>query len=130
MAKITNISEVSFKSEASWGTYDGLVVSLDNGTDVKVGISDGQSCCENWGYITSEDNYEDFIGAELISVAGVDSKLAHVELQEIHEGDMMFVNFNTSEGVLQFVAYNEHNGYYAHEAVLIVGGNLQESWTL
>lgn len=130
MAKITNIADLTFKADNQYTSYDGLVVSLDNGKDVKVGIDNGQSCCENWGYITSEDNYEDFIGAELISVSGVDSKLAHVELPDVYEGDTMFVNFVTSEGVLQFVAYNEHNGYYSHEAVLIVGGNLQESWSL
>ena len=133
MAKITSITEATFKEPAnsSWpSTYEGLVVTLDNGTDAKVGIEDGQSCCENWGHITSEDNFEDFIGAELISVAGVDSKLDHVEVPDIYEGDIMFVNFNTSAGVLQFVAYNEHNGYYSHEAVLIVGGNLKESWSL
>ena len=31
----------------------------------------------------------------------------------------MFVNINTSNGALQFAAYNEHNGYYGHEAVVI-----------
>jgi tRNA(Ile2) C34 agmatinyltransferase TiaS len=32
------------------------------------------------------------------------------------EGGVMFVNIETNEGTLQFVAYNEHNGYYGHIA--------------
>ena len=28
----------------------------------------------------------------------------------------MFVNLETNKGTLQFVAYNEHSGYYGHEA--------------
>ncbi|MEL3959481.1 hypothetical protein NST17_20225 [Caldifermentibacillus hisashii] len=31
----------------------------------------------------------------------------------------MFVDIITSNGTLQFVAYNEHNGYYGHEAKVI-----------
>ena len=30
-------------------------------------------------------------------------------------GGIMFVNFVTSKGVMQFVLYNEHNGYYGHD---------------
>lgn len=33
-----------------------------------------------------------------------------------YEGNTMFVNIDTDRGVLQFVAYNEHNGYYGHSA--------------
>ena len=35
---------------------------------------------------------------------------------EMYEGGVMFVDIETDRGVLQFVAYNEHNGYYGHEA--------------
>ncbi len=31
----------------------------------------------------------------------------------------MFVNLETNVGLLQFVAYNSHNGYYGHDAVLV-----------
>ena len=31
----------------------------------------------------------------------------------------MFVDIVTDRGVLQFVAYNIHNGYYGHEAKVI-----------
>jgi hypothetical protein len=29
------------------------------------------------------------------------------------------VNIDTDRGQLQFVAYNEHNGYYGHNAVVV-----------
>ena len=41
------------------------------------------------------------------------------ELEYLDSGGAMFVNLETSEGLLQFVAYNAHNGYYGHEAVLV-----------
>ena len=31
---------------------------------------------------------------------------------------IMFVNIETDRGVLQFVAYNCHNGFYGHEATV------------
>lgn len=31
----------------------------------------------------------------------------------------MFINVETTKGLLQFVAYNEHNGYYVHEVKLV-----------
>lgn len=33
-------------------------------------------------------------------------------------GDTMFVNIQTDRGILQFTAYNRHNGYYGHRAVV------------
>ena len=38
----------------------------------------------------------------------------------------MFVNVETDKGLLQFVAYNEHNGYYGHEAC-VISKHLNES---
>ena len=39
-----------------------------------------------------------------------------IEIVHRLEGGVMFVNLETDMGTLQFVAYNEHNGYYGHEA--------------
>ena len=41
------------------------------------------------------------------------------ECEFLDAGDCMFVNVNTTEGLIQFTAYNCHNGYYGHDAVLI-----------
>ena len=91
-----------------------------------------QCCCENWGYeacsskgiITSNDDFNDFVGAELIDVAIISPEnhkeiKIYSELLDIsynHEEDNAeFVNLNTTNGLLQFAVYNSHNGYYGHD---------------
>lgn len=124
--KILEIKEGTF-DKGSWSGYDGFIITLYDGTQVCLGISNGQSCCENWGYLMSEDSLEEFIGAEYIGVEVVDSALSHVKMRDMYEGSCMFVNISTSNGLLQFVAYNEHNGYYGHSAVVVVDGTVQHS---
>lgn len=129
--QITSIVETTFKTgENSWSGFDGFVLTLENGTEVKLGISNGQNCCENWGYLISEDNLDEYVGAQYQGVEVVDTKLATIELNGTYESDCMFVNILTSKGVLQFVAYNEHNGYYGHDAVVIEDGTRVHSTTL
>ena len=129
--KIKSIEQGSWKrGTSSWSGYDGYVVTLEDDTQIKLGIDNGQSCCENWGYLMSEDSFEEFIGAQYLSAQVVDSKLATFDLGGVYESDCMFVNINTSKGLLQFVAYNEHNGYYSHEAVVIENGTVTHSTSL
>jgi hypothetical protein len=124
MEKIINIVDTSFnidtpeKHDSFYGDYDGFIVVTDK-QSIKLGISNEQSCCESWGYFMSEDNTQDFIGAELYDINITDSALATVKVPDIYEGDVMFVTLKTSNGDLQFVAYNEHNGYYGHDAVVV-----------
>lgn len=118
MALITGIEETSFKTD-SWGVYDGFIVFLDNNESIKMGICNGQSCCENWGYFMTNDDVSEFIGAQVLSVNIVDQCLNVERAPRIYEGGVMFVNIETDKGTLQFTAYNEHNGYYSHEAVVI-----------
>lgn len=83
-------------------------------------IEANRSCCENFGYFSlNDEDASYFIGADLLEVDVVDTalntrKLAEADLCLQHEGNIMFVNFVTSKGVLQFAVYNEHNGYYGH----------------
>lgn len=121
MEKILRIEEATFSvpKEGYYSSFDGLQVVTDQQT-IKVGIENGQSCCEKWGFVTSEDDFSQFVDAELISVTLTDAALNTItELPDMYEGGCMFVNFTTSKGVLQFVAYNDHNGYYSHEAVVV-----------
>ena len=50
-AKIISIKEDTIVSNSSgWReTYEGLVIETDKGA-IKLAITDGQSCCENWGF--------------------------------------------------------------------------------
>lgn len=99
-------------------TYEGFEI-VTNKQRILFGVSNQSSCCESWGHISSEDDLEQFVGAELIEVTRTDTALNTVKLPEyIDEGGMIFVTFVTSKGPLQFVVYNAHNGYYGHSARL------------
>ncbi len=86
---------------------------------IKILISNSPGCCDRWGFITTEDTLDDIIGGELLSLATIDSELkSHpltVDRESFYEGGACFVDMLTSKGKLQFVLYNEHNGYYGHE---------------
>ena len=122
MEKILRIEETNFKTkERSWGGFDGYQIITDQQT-IQIGISDGQCCCESFGCIITNDETKEFIGAELLGISITDTALNNKKIEELEYldcGGAMFVNLETSEGLLQFVAYNSHNGYYGHEAVLI-----------
>lgn len=121
MEKILRIEEATFKKEGSkYPTFEGYQIVTDKQT-IKIGIENGQSCCEDWGYFMTEDDLTDFENAELISIDVVDTALRVEKLKELNveSADTMFVNFNTTKGLLQFVAYNDHNGYYGHDAIII-----------
>lgn len=82
-------------------------------------ISNGQCCCESWGYISSEDDLNYFIGAELFYVNLTDKALnkQRVEDSGYYDGDcggIQFVDFVTDRGTFQLAVYNAHNGYYGH----------------
>ena len=78
-------------------------------------------CCESFGYFLSEEDFNIFIGADLLNVYLTDTALYRRQIDDIQYGSnqslsTMFVNLETSKGTLQFVAYNAHNGYYGHDA--------------
>lgn len=115
-------------------TYDGYKI-VTSEHEYTILIDNMQNCCENWGYIVSEDNFEDFIGKELISVELTDTALNKDNIENIAKykedvdsiiksvrldwGGIQFVDFKTTDGnVLQFAVYNEHNGYYGHSIIV------------
>lgn len=82
----------------------------------------GHCCCEKWGYLSSEDDFGSFIGSELKNVYVTDTKLETIvpKMEEdLDAGSAMFINVETTKGLLQFAAYNEHNGYYGHGVKLV-----------
>ena len=104
-----------------WGGKDGFEIKTDTHTWLIL-IDNGQSCCEDWGYIVSNDHFKKFLGKEVISVKLTDkalnTKMVEKE-KEIYEGGIQFVDFNFSDGdSLQFAVYNSHNGYYGHDIVV------------
>ena len=122
MEKILRIEKTTFKkTKDDWQSFDGFQIITDLQT-IQIGISNEQCCCESFDCIITNDETKEFIGAELKSLAIVNTALNNKKIEELEYlecGGAMFVNLETSEGLLQFVAYNAHNGYYGHEAVLV-----------
>lgn len=102
--------------------YDGLLIKTDD-QEIFVGVDNNESCCESWGYVTSEDDLNQFIGAEIRNITRVDEGLKSTNLaldkKYLDEGGAMFINIETTKGLFQIAAYNSHNGYYGHTAVLV-----------
>jgi len=97
--KILRVEETNFKiSEKDYENYEGFQVITDEQT-IRIGISSGQSCCENYGYMTTNDDLKEFEGAELISIESVDKALnvKMIEQEHFDESEAMFVNFNTTK---------------------------------
>lgn len=98
--------------EVTQGGFDGYVIKT-NLQEIKIFIENGQGCCEIWGHLSSEDDFNDYIGAELKNIVQVDDAL-NVVMKQLEPDCTIFVNVETSKGLLQFAVYNEHNGYYGH----------------
>lgn len=128
---ITEVREYHGKdSQYGWSEAGFQVVTTEQ--TITLAIDDEPACCETWGYFLTEDDMTKFIGAELRGVRLTDTNRSGRQfisgygtegakgdprpVEDLDEGDVMFVDIETDRGVLQFVAYNAHNGYYGHEA--------------
>lgn len=123
MEKILEITNTTFRASGNnYPTdFDGYEIITSEQT-IQIGISNQQSCCENFGCIITNDDIKEFIGSDLINISLTDIALNNKKIDELEYldyGGAMFVNLETTAGLLQFVAYNAHNGYYGHDAVLI-----------
>jgi hypothetical protein len=105
--------------------FDGYAIET-NERIIKVGVENGQSCCEDWGYLTTNDTLQEFVGAKLLGIKLVDTalKVEPINEKNFYEASTMFVNFETDRGTMQLVAYNDHNGYYGHDAVVLIGDSV------
>ena len=116
--------EDDFRIEGYSGWYEGVTITTTK-QKIQMGIQSGQHCCENYGYIFTNDKVEEFVGATVLGVRVVNTDLTSQDLDKlggesfILDCPTMFINIETDRGLLQFVAYNDHNGYYGHHAVLI-----------
>jgi len=109
-----------------YSDMDGYKVETDKHT-FYVLIDNGQSCCENWGCLTSEDDLDYFIDTELLEVNVTDTALNQRVLTKMSDAyidinEIQFVDFKTTNGTFQLAVYNSHNGYYGHN-ILVVKDN-------
>lgn len=122
MNKILNIEEV-YDVKFGWNTFDGFKIETEKDTYYFL-IENGQNCCENWGYISSNDEYKEYIGKELVGIDVVDNacnKILNILNEDgIYECDCYFINLKfKSWEELQLAVYNQHNGYYGHNVLFI-----------
>ena len=106
----------------SWGALlDGYLVDTDKHR-YRVLIDNYQQCCENSGYLSSEDDLTAYVGAELLEVRLTDKALNTIAVEESgyydDGGGIVFVDFITNRGVFQLAVYNAHNGYYGHPILI------------
>jgi hypothetical protein len=90
---ITEVSDVYFNDD-KWNTYDGYCIETDS-RQLYFVINNGQDCCENWGYLSSEDDFGSFIGSELKNVYVTDTKLGTIVSnmkEDLDAGSAMFIN--------------------------------------
>lgn len=115
--------------------YDGYKITTTE-HEYMILIDNGQSCCESWGYFSSDDDFEKFIGQNLHSVELTDTALNRKKLDEVepygfYRGGIQFVDFKMGNGsVLQFAVYNAHNGYYGHPIIVAKDKDILLSDTL
>lgn len=126
-------------------SMDGYKVTT-SGEPILVLIDNCQSCCENWGYMASDDDLSLFVGANLREVELTDTRLDTWKLTEeakrqeatdkehgwspYEAGGVQFVTFKTSRGDFQLAVYNGHNGYYGHGIIVAVGSKIILDGTL
>lgn len=120
---------------------EGYKITTSN-QDIKLLIDNGQCCCESWGYFLTEDDTYKFIGTNILEIKLTDELNKGVDLNgkidewlidkngqlNMYDGGCMFVDIVTDKGTLQFVAYNEHNGYYGHNACIISTQLNYDTW--
>lgn len=128
MAKILSIRQTEVKIGKSQDqNLEGFEVRTETDTHF-VGISNFQDCCEEWGYLVTEDEPEEFVGCELLHVCytgelhGELFTRAIEEIPSLDYGDVYFVTFETDRGSFQIAAYNSHNGYYGHKVAYLKNG--------
>lgn len=115
-------------------------------------IDNYRQCCEEYGgFLVCEDSYDYFVGKKLRNIVLTDTLLVTKTLVGIeHFGgfeensefgprvfdydivgdkiysfpDIVFINFETDVGVLQFAVYNHHNGYYGHDVSIKINNHV------
>lgn len=113
--------------EGEYKGMEGYKIVTDK-QEILILINNSQQCCEEWGYeacsekgiLETQDDLDDYIGAEILDIEIVDTekdiyKSLTDKVYRFYSSNAEFVNVKTSKGKLQFAVYNAHNGYYGHK---------------
>ncbi len=107
--------------------FEGYVITTTK-QQIYTLISSGRSCCEDFGCAFLKPHDTSIIDAEVLSVKWgrhYDESLEVVNADKLmcplnNSHKNAVVEILTSVGMVQLVAFNEHNGYYPH--------NVYASW--
>lgn len=114
IAKVEMVEGIKNKWD---GEHTELVFTMDDGYKMAL-WDDGQSCCES-RYMTTDDDLNRFIGAELLGAEirdGDEPPKEDYDNCDVHE--VQFLIVHTSLGDITCVTHNEHNGYYGGFSVV------------
>ncbi|PEU05206.1 hypothetical protein CN527_02375 [Bacillus cereus] len=124
ITKINHLDEVKI----GWQEYAGYEI-VTTEQIIYLLIENRQQCCEDFGYFLSEESDEtiqSFVGAEIFDIKVTDTARNVKKIKELEEdyldwevANTMLIDLETNKGVLQFAAYNEHNGYYGHDVKIV-----------
>lgn len=122
---ILSIKELNGVKITNDDLYEGYEIET-NKKVLSIVVDSYQSCCESVGHVASNDNFNDFIGAEILGLRYIDNadyndcKILKDEAGKyVDVFDCAFIDINTNKGNLQFAVYNHHNGCYGHDIRII-----------
>ena len=135
MEKILTIKEISeFKlNEVNNAEYTGYFIETDK-TEIFLLVEDGTHCCENFGFMTTENDINEFIGEEIQSEFKITALRGDEEYDTVVKAfkdfnadgyysdvtEAIFLEFMSKDKTLQFAVYNTHNGYYGHDIRILI----------
>ena len=96
----------------------GVKIVLKGDKELVFKISNGQSCCEVYGYYMMENNKE---VNKLSNHIGSTVKNVEYCISDDKEDDYKYnckITVYTDKGDFMIILYNEHNGYYPHDISL------------
>lgn len=123
-SRLAGFSQI-LSSLSGHSSMEGYKIVTDH-HELLILIDDQSSCCESWGYIQSEDDLSDYIGAQLSGIQLTDTALSSEAVTKavgeygVDSGGIQFVDLVTNRGKFQLAVYNSHNGYYGHGIVVAV----------
>ena len=120
LKEFTNTNDESFYDDEDnryVSSWFGFIIETEN-KFIYLLIDANSDCCEDFGYFTTHDNLEDFIGSNLIKFEVSNPRIGSQMIFEyINVLDCEFINFFTDKGDFQLTVYNNHNGYYGHNII-------------
>ena len=120
-------------------TCDGYEIKTTERT-LHLLIDNYGQCCEQFDYLSTPDDTDYFIGAELYAWKDTETDRIKARLQKATDGrygrpdlcygsccDAQFITLFTSKGECTFAVYNDQNGFYSHGAFILENGDIVEA---